>query len=129
MNRFTAHEVNRRLIKHKGSVSRPRQSTYDLWWIKWHWDGFLSEAFGFTLPISLHSCCTFIRASPGGWTMGPLAAAVPETVSPHRNTTKKKSANKVHTLEILQPFRDPSYVACERQTFPQSEGLSRSSYV
>ena len=37
-----------------GTGSMPGQFTWDLWWKKWHWDGFLSEYLGFS-PCQYHS--------------------------------------------------------------------------
>jgi hypothetical protein len=44
-----------------GPGSRPGQSMWDLWWIKWHWDRFFSEFFCFLLSISFH------RRSPNSY--------------------------------------------------------------
>jgi hypothetical protein len=27
---------------------------WNLWWTKWHWDGFFPECFGFPLSVSFH---------------------------------------------------------------------------
>jgi len=29
-------------------------SLWDLWWREWHWDGFVSQYFSFSLPILFH---------------------------------------------------------------------------
>jgi hypothetical protein len=45
-----------------------------MWLKKWHWDGFFSKCFGFHISIIqpwLHTCVSY-----GGWTTGPLVAAV-----------------------------------------------------
>jgi hypothetical protein len=34
----------------------PGQSMWDLWCIKWHWDRFSPQYFGFTLSVSFHRC-------------------------------------------------------------------------
>jgi hypothetical protein len=52
-----------------------------LWWAKWQWNRFFSESFGFAVSVSFHRCSVFTRVSSGGWTEGPLAAAVPQTHS------------------------------------------------
>jgi hypothetical protein len=39
---------------------------------------FFSEYFRFPLSVSFHRCSIFTHISPGGCTMGPLAAAVPQ---------------------------------------------------
>jgi hypothetical protein len=36
------------------------------------------EPFGFPLSVSFHRCSIFIHVSPGGWTVGLLADAVPQ---------------------------------------------------
>jgi hypothetical protein len=39
------------------------------------------ESFGFILSISFHRCSIFTHVSSGGWTVDPLAAAVPKRQS------------------------------------------------
>jgi len=34
------------------------QSTWHLWWTRWHWDRIFSQNFGFSLWISFHQCST-----------------------------------------------------------------------
>jgi hypothetical protein len=51
---------------------------WDLWWTKWYWERFLSEFFGFPLTVAFHYYSIFTHVSSGGWTMGPLMAAIPQ---------------------------------------------------
>ena len=47
-------------------------SIFNLCWMKWQWDRFCSENFGFLLSVSFHQCCTLIliymMLLPGGKT-------------------------------------------------------------
>jgi hypothetical protein len=70
---------------------------WDVWWTEWHWDRFLSESFGFPLSVSFHRCSIFTHVSSGGWTMGPLAAAVQQR---HSLTPSKKK--KLTSIWITQ---------------------------
>jgi hypothetical protein len=45
----------------------------------------------FSPTISFHQCFIFIHASSGGWTMGPLVAAVPQR---HSLTSSQQQQNK-----------------------------------
>jgi hypothetical protein len=47
---------------HSGICTGLGQSTWDLWWTKWHWDRSFSEFFGFPLSVSFHhgSPCSYI---------------------------------------------------------------------
>jgi hypothetical protein len=62
---------------------------WDTWWTKRHYDRLFSESFGFLLSISFHRCSIFTHVSSGGWTMGPIAAAVPQR-QPHPIATIKE---------------------------------------
>jgi hypothetical protein len=40
-------------VSHCGGLGlHPLQGMWDLWWIDWHWDRFLSKSFGFSLSAS-----------------------------------------------------------------------------
>jgi hypothetical protein len=45
---------------------------WDLWWTKWHWDGFFSEFFDFPLSISSHHGLHFSRNSKKYFFHSPL---------------------------------------------------------
>jgi hypothetical protein len=81
-----------------GPGSIPGKSMWDLWWIKWHWDRFFPECFGFPLSISFHRCSItwknekknfiFIRGlhnKPQGCGASVAAAAGPFTSHPKKN--------------------------------------------
>jgi hypothetical protein len=60
------------------SLSPPRPGfapgSVHLWWIKWHWDRFLSKMFGFPCQYSIVALHTLI--SSGEWTIDPLVFSV-----------------------------------------------------
>lgn len=60
-----------------GSLSG--RSVWDLWLIEWHSEWFFSESLGFSLSLSSHCCSIATHGSSIGCTLGPLAAAVPQT--------------------------------------------------
>jgi hypothetical protein len=48
---------------------------WDLWWIKWHWDRYISELWGF--PWQCHYAVVLLTyIITWGWTIGKLVAAV-----------------------------------------------------
>jgi hypothetical protein len=47
-----AQAVRRRSLTAEGWVRSQGQSMWDLWWIKWHWNRFYPEYFGFLLSFS-----------------------------------------------------------------------------
>jgi hypothetical protein len=47
---------------------------WDLWWTKWQWGSFFSKLFNFLCQY--HSTVTLHTHISGGWTKGPLVAAV-----------------------------------------------------
>ena len=59
-DRAMAQAVSRRPPTRGGPASIPAQSTWDLWWTKWHWDRFPSQYFCFPLSLSFHRCSTII---------------------------------------------------------------------
>jgi hypothetical protein len=60
---------------------------WNFWWMKWHWDRFFSEFFGFPLSMS------FQRRSPNSYHLGdeqyvPQWQQFRDVVSPHRNQSR-----------------------------------------
>jgi hypothetical protein len=53
-----------------------------LCWTKWLWDRFFPEFFGFPLSVSFH-CGSHCHTSSGGWTIGPVEAAVQRQSHPN----------------------------------------------
>jgi hypothetical protein len=51
------------------------------------WTGFFPRPFGSTSTVSFYRCSIFTRVSSGGWTHGPVAAAVPQRQSHSIATT------------------------------------------
>jgi hypothetical protein len=91
----------------RGLGSCLRQSIWNFWWTKWHYDRSFSEFFGFPVSIS------FCRGSPHsyviwGWTISPLVGTVqrhsltPVTWRKNNNKHKHGSINdKMAILKIL----------------------------
>jgi hypothetical protein len=112
------------LLRRPGFV--PWQSMWDSWWTKWHWTNFSPSPSVFPC----HRCSIFTHVSYGGWTMGPLAAAVPQTVLPI--TTTKNACWIVpfedtiwlsqHGMYKPSPFISPSIkeYRCHRIKVPRN---------
>jgi hypothetical protein len=49
-----------------------------------------SESFGPPLSVSTHKCSVFTHASPSEWTLGLLATAAPQTLSPHSKEKRRQ---------------------------------------
>jgi hypothetical protein len=58
-------------------ISYPGQSTWDVWWTEWYWERFCFESAGFTPPLSFPCLTTFTHVKSAGWTIAPLAPALP----------------------------------------------------
>jgi hypothetical protein len=75
-----------------------------LWWTKWRRDRFRSEFVGFLLSISFHRGSSLSFISSGGWTIGPLLAAVQRhSVTPWTWTLRTYRETDIF-LASQQPF-------------------------
>jgi hypothetical protein len=96
-----AQAVSRRPLTTKAWVAK---IMWDLWWIKWHWDGFFFEFFSFPLSILFH------RGSPYShiiWEMKnrSVGGRSSERVSHHRHEQQKyysKRRNACHKLRYVR---------------------------
>jgi hypothetical protein len=61
----------------------------------------------FPLSVSSHRCSIFTHVSSGGWTMGPLTAAVPQRHSLTHRNNKKYEKDKVKKVKVSRytPWR------------------------
>jgi hypothetical protein len=55
--------VSRRILHHRVPGEIRSKSVWDLRWIKWHWDCYLSQYVGFPLPVFFHQCSMHILVS------------------------------------------------------------------
>jgi len=58
-----AQEVILRVCHSGGPCSITGLSVWDMWWTKWHWDGFFFEYLDFPLSVSFHQSSVLIRVS------------------------------------------------------------------